>query len=666
MSIPAEEHTLISIVTPVYNGEHFVQKAYNCLTRQTHTDWEWVVVDDGSTDYSFALLSEIAKKDSRVRLFSQRPSGSAKQPRDHAVAEAKGLFILPLDIDDRLDDDYLAVMLNRMLETQADIVYPKMVFVNLDNGQVTSVLPTEDFDTSQVYTGRELVKDTAPEWRIGCNGGLYRHNIWVNSSWPEKHEPIWMNSDEVDERLYLLQAQRVAFSQACYFYQNHQASITSTISPKLFHTQKTNIQLIDLAAREFGPGSTEYQRMQRKAFCDWRWKMSLYVRNHRQLDFADAEIHQNLATCFKKLDKQVLTRGERIQFANLCSFPLVLALFCLRYSPALLVEKAMQRLCPNFYGDKVIRRRTEQKMREQLEASYTEKERKDVTPVVVSMFCGNTESGGLVDRLRGAVSLYQACRETNRDFRLFFNHPFLLEDYLEPAVYDWRIKPGEICFNREQVRRIVAQSVTGHENHEHLALFNKELSRHQGHQVHVYSNAAFCYDKDFGHDFGQLFKPSKKLAEHLEAIRGEIGRSYITVSARFCNLLDDFNEEVYSEPLPYDERDKLISGCLQQIGTLKEKHKGQTVVVCSDSITFLRKAQTEMGAYIIPGTVSHIGNDKVHDYEYYEKTFLDFFTIAHANHVYLLRGPGMHNSGFPYAAALTEGRPFQIINFQTD
>ena len=122
MSIPAEEHTLISVVTPVYNGEHFVQKAYNCLTRQTHTDWEWVVVDDGSTDYSFALLSEIAKKDSRVRLFSQRPSGSAKQPRDHAVAEAKGPVILPLDIDDRLDDDYLAVMLNRMLETQADIV----------------------------------------------------------------------------------------------------------------------------------------------------------------------------------------------------------------------------------------------------------------------------------------------------------------------------------------------------------------------------------------------------------------------------------------------------------------------------------------------------------------------------------------------------------------
>jgi hypothetical protein len=66
---------------------------------------------------------------------------------------------------------------------------------------------------------------------------------------------------------------------------------------------------------------------------------------------------------------------------------------------------------------------------------------------------------------------------------------------------------------------------------------------------------------------------------------------------------------------------------------------------------------------VIPGNVSHIGNDTVRYYQYYEKTFLDFYIISQAQRVFLLRAKSMHNSGFPYAAARVGKRPYKLVDF---
>ena len=150
------EKILISVVTPVYRGEAFVQSAYDCLCRQTYQNWEWVVVDDGSDDGTYEKLEALAMNDPRIRCFQQKNSGSAKQPRDHAVYESQGAFVLPLDIDDLLSDDYLELMLTRQQQTDADIVYPQMLVVDLDSGhqhnsrsQHTRNLPMKDLSPLQ-------------------------------------------------------------------------------------------------------------------------------------------------------------------------------------------------------------------------------------------------------------------------------------------------------------------------------------------------------------------------------------------------------------------------------------------------------------------------------------------------------------------------------------
>lgn len=675
-----DETMLISVVTPVYNGGRFLRDTYQCLCDQTYKNWEWVVVNDGSADDTDAIMQALSASDARIVYFHQKNSGSAKMPRDRAVYESKGEVILPLDADDKIEAGYLRAMLCRMQETDAAIVYPRMLFVDMPTGRVTEVLPVEDFDTKAVYRGRDLVGATLPEWRIGCNGGLYRRKVWVNMSYPGRHEPVWMNSDEVDERLYLLQAERVAFSNAEYTYQNHPESITCRVSPRQFQPLKTCLQLQEIIEQEFGKESSEYAGANRKAFYTWRSLTAHYVRHYRELSDAEGLLVANLRQCFQSIDVHQLSAGERIRFLNLCNYQLLFVLFCLKYSPRCLLEKAVLRLWPTAYRWLFIRQRMERELRQSLsfpESAATAPGTKNRethsgttedsnTPFVVCMHCGNVRSGGLVDRLRGIVSTYMACRDTGRDFRIHFTHPFLLADYLQPNKYDWQIDEHELTFNPQQADTLVCdtQTDTLWERRYQRRKMHNVMEKHRNRQLHVYTNANFCYDADFAGAFHELFKPTARLAQHLDAIRQDVGGPYITVSARFCNLLDDFNEETYNEPLPLAEQDALIASCLTQLATLHRQHQDKRIIVCSDSTTFAEHAC--MGrdyVYVIPGTVSHIGNDRRESYEYYEKTFLDFFMIARADEAYLLRGPRMMGSGFPYAAARLGGKTCKTISF---
>ena len=77
--------------------------------------------------------------------------------------------------------------------------------------------------------------------------------------YPVRQEPVWVYSDEVDERIYLIAALRVAFSDTRYYYLTHSASITNHLSLKKFHLLKNNKQLITLMEKNFGRDSAIYK-----------------------------------------------------------------------------------------------------------------------------------------------------------------------------------------------------------------------------------------------------------------------------------------------------------------------------------------------------------------------------------------------------------------------
>lgn len=96
----------ISVVIPVYNGERYISPCLHSLLGQTYIDWNAILVNDGSTDKSLSEMQSWAEGDSRVVVVSQHNQGVAAA-RDRGIREAKGEYILFLDVDDTLESDCL-------------------------------------------------------------------------------------------------------------------------------------------------------------------------------------------------------------------------------------------------------------------------------------------------------------------------------------------------------------------------------------------------------------------------------------------------------------------------------------------------------------------------------------------------------------------------------
>ena len=108
---------MISVVIPVYNVERYLDECIQSVINQTYTDWECVLVDDGSTDGSGELCDKWSTKDERVRVIHQQNGGVSKA-RHRGIDEAKGKYITFVDSDDWLDSNYLL----KMVADPADIV----------------------------------------------------------------------------------------------------------------------------------------------------------------------------------------------------------------------------------------------------------------------------------------------------------------------------------------------------------------------------------------------------------------------------------------------------------------------------------------------------------------------------------------------------------------
>lgn len=99
---------MISIIIPLYNKEQYVAQTLRSIFAQTYQDFEIVIVDDGSTDYSVAEVKKF--NDDRIRIISQQNAG-VSAARNRGIAEAKYDLIAFLDADDLWEKDFLETLI---------------------------------------------------------------------------------------------------------------------------------------------------------------------------------------------------------------------------------------------------------------------------------------------------------------------------------------------------------------------------------------------------------------------------------------------------------------------------------------------------------------------------------------------------------------------------
>jgi glycosyltransferase involved in cell wall biosynthesis len=155
--------TIVSIIVPCYNQAQYLDECLQSVLNQNFQDWECIIVNDGSPDNTEEITQEWIKKDNRFKYISISNSG-VSNARNVGIQSASGEFILPLDADDKIAEDYIELAVNKFNEDkELTLVYCKAKKF----GDVNEVWILKDFSLQQL----------AFENMIFCTA-LYRKHDW--------------------------------------------------------------------------------------------------------------------------------------------------------------------------------------------------------------------------------------------------------------------------------------------------------------------------------------------------------------------------------------------------------------------------------------------------------------------------------------------------------
>lgn len=111
----------ISIIVPIYNMERLMRKCIDSILAQTFTDFELLLINDGSKDASGQICDEYVARDNRVRTF-HKINGGLSDARNYGLARVKGMYVIFFDPDDWVDSTCLEELYEKALESDADVV----------------------------------------------------------------------------------------------------------------------------------------------------------------------------------------------------------------------------------------------------------------------------------------------------------------------------------------------------------------------------------------------------------------------------------------------------------------------------------------------------------------------------------------------------------------
>ena len=195
-----EIHPMVSIIIPIYNTEECLPQCLDSVLSQSFTDWELLLVDDGSTDNSGLICDEYACSDSRIQVF-HRVHGGASAARNHGLDSCRGTFLTFVDSDDvLLSADFLQELYDLLIQHEADATVCGSCSFNYDDpgppkGTFFPGKPETFFSGIKVASGRDylLERDNPSGYSpIFVTKTLFRRDVFRDIRFPEgiAHEDI--------------------------------------------------------------------------------------------------------------------------------------------------------------------------------------------------------------------------------------------------------------------------------------------------------------------------------------------------------------------------------------------------------------------------------------------------------------------------------------------
>ena len=117
----------VSVIIPVYNSEKYLKSCIESIRKQTYTDLEIILVDDGSTDKSGKICDEYMKMDTRIVAIHQENQG-VSTARNNGLKAATGKYVRFIDSDDYIGADNIKNMVSAIIENGSDLAVQNLTF----------------------------------------------------------------------------------------------------------------------------------------------------------------------------------------------------------------------------------------------------------------------------------------------------------------------------------------------------------------------------------------------------------------------------------------------------------------------------------------------------------------------------------------------------------
>lgn len=127
-----KKNKLVSIIVPVYNVQYWIEECIESILRQSYTNFELLIIDDGSTDNSIKIIKKMINGDNRVKLFQKKNGGQASA-RNFGMERARGKYIAFIDSDDKVQPDLIESCVQEFNEKNVNIVAFSASILDDDN-----------------------------------------------------------------------------------------------------------------------------------------------------------------------------------------------------------------------------------------------------------------------------------------------------------------------------------------------------------------------------------------------------------------------------------------------------------------------------------------------------------------------------------------------------
>ena len=232
------KNDLISIIIPVYKVEKYLEKCIESVLKQTYTNLQIILVDDGSPDNCGKICDEYAKKDPRIEVI-HKVNGGLSDARNVGIAKAKGKYIGFVDSDDYIKEDMYEILINLIKEYDADVSICNLYDVIDGNEYIRN-----KENGIQEYSRLDILKEVLLDKNIQS----YAWNkLYKKELFDEIKYPIGKKYEDIGTTFYVFEKcnKIVVTSEPEYYYLKRSDSLVNNV------TESTVLDYTDIIIQRY-------------------------------------------------------------------------------------------------------------------------------------------------------------------------------------------------------------------------------------------------------------------------------------------------------------------------------------------------------------------------------------------------------------------------------